>query len=100
MSEAFDSSSPSTDVSGIEITLELEEALAVLSPRQRAAFILIRLLGYKPKEVAEMWGLAGTSSISRTLDRALYKLRNNISTERSFRLPVARATNKKAEIDG
>jgi RNA polymerase sigma-70 factor, ECF subfamily len=68
---------PQADVAAKEtVELALIAALMYLPPRQRAAFVLAEVSGWKPAEIAGALGLERTA-VNSLLQRARQKLRSN-----------------------
>ncbi len=59
---------------------DLEPAMAQLSPRQRAAVVLVRGFGYTLNEVADLMGVSD-STVQRHVDRGMQKLREALEVQ-------------------
>ncbi len=60
----------------------LEDALAVLSPRQRQAVVLVEGFGLTHRETAELLGCA-RSSVQNHVERGMKRLRENLEVGRN-----------------
>ncbi len=71
--------SPNDGIENLELSLELQSALKVLSPEEREIVMLKTMGEYTSKEIAQITGITH-STVRSKLSRALTKLRNELQS--------------------
>ena len=82
-----------------EDTLLLLDALLVLSPKERAAFLLFEVAGFSIEEIRHMQQENSPSTIKMRLRRARKKLRTHLQQSASYLMAAQRSSSMTGDIE-